>query len=460
MARLNRILALDIGAASIKAAEFEYPGDGSIILCGFDYREYGVELSEETRTFTIASTLRDILATNAFTARKTLVCISGQFALTRFVKLPPVAEEENRVRQIVEFEARQNVPFPMEEVIWDYQLIANPEAEELEVMFVVIKNEIVEQITNAVQAAGLSPILVDVAPCACYNSARANHVGDEECSMILNIGDRSTNLIFADRGQFFTRTIPIAGHSVTQQLAKEFGIGMDEAEELKRRHGFVALGGAYAEPESEVAAAVSKIVRNIMTRLHGEINRSIGVYRAQQKGNMPKRLFLTGGSSIMGYTDKFFSEKLSMPVDYFNPFHIVKLNSAIDAKRLEEVAHTFSEAIGLGLRYCMQLPVEVSLIPESIKKQMALRQKKPYLVACVTTVLFMLVFTLLANLRKEGLYEHFHTGIAMRKANLEKYQHQIAARKTAADELMTKYQLIEGLLSRREKWPAIVNEIE
>jgi Tfp pilus assembly PilM family ATPase len=143
--------------------------------------------------------------------------------------------------------------------------------------------------------------------------------------MILNLGDRSTNLLFADRQQFFARTIPIAGHSISQQISKEFGMDFEKAEELKRRHGFVALGGAYAEPESEVAASVSKIVRNVMTRLHGEINRSVGVYRAQQKGTKPQKLLLTGGSSTMGFTDRFFQDKLGIEVEYFNPFQCVRM---------------------------------------------------------------------------------------------------------------------------------------
>ena len=143
MARLSRILALDIGASSIKAAEFEYPAGGALMtLAAFDYREYGEDLSEENRSVLIATTLREMMSGGRFTARKAVLAISGQFALIRFVKLPPVAEEESRVRQIVEFEARQNVPFPMDEVIWDYQLIANPEASELEVMFVVIKSDV------------------------------------------------------------------------------------------------------------------------------------------------------------------------------------------------------------------------------------------------------------------------------------------------------------------------------
>lgn len=78
----------------------------------------------------------------------------------------------------------------------------------------------------------------------------------------------------------FIRPIPIGGDTITQQVAKEFGIGFSEAEDLKHRHGFVALGGTYEEPESEVAATISKIARNVMTRLHGEVSRSINVWRS------------------------------------------------------------------------------------------------------------------------------------------------------------------------------------
>lgn len=460
MAKSNRVLAVDIGAASIKIAEFEYAANGRILLLAFDYQEYGEELSDENRSFTISSVLGDILARNNFAARQALICLSGQFALTRFVKLPPVSEEESRVRQIVEFEARQNVPFPMEEVIWDYQLIANPRAEELEVMFVVIKNEIVEEITAAVQNAGLTAQAVDVAPCACYNAARANNVGDTECEIILNIGDRSTNLLFADRQQFFARTIPIAGHTITQQIAKEFGIDMDEAEEMKRRHGFVALGGAYAEPESEVASAVSKIVRNVMTRLHGEINRSIGVYRAQQKGTAPARLFLTGGSSTMNYADVFFQDKLNMEVEFLNPFKVVQLGPGIDANRLQEVAHMFSEVVGLGLHYRRQLPVEVNLVPENIRRQMAGRQKKPYLVASVACILLILVLALLGVVRQKQTYQAIYQDWRDDRMRLQTLKSNFVEREDKLASFSKDYEKIETVLQQREKWPAILNEIE
>ena len=458
MARAERILAIDIGATSIKVGEFEYPKEG-VSLIGFTHREYEEELTESTRSVVVAGLLRQMLVENNFTSHRAMISISGQAAFTRFVKLPPVAEEESRVRQIVEFEARQNVPFPMEEVIWDYQLIANPEAEEMDVMFVVIKNEIVEQMTGAVQAVGLDPILVDVAPAACYNAARANHVGDEDCAMVLNIGGRSTNLLFADRTRFFARTIPIAGHSITQQIGKEFGIGFAEAEELKRKHGFVALGGAYAEPESEVAAAVSKIIRTVMSRLHGEINRSISVYRAHQKGNRPVALYLTGGSSAMTYTDHFFAEKLRMEVDYLNPFQVLNIGPSVDRQRLQEVAHMFSEVIGLGLRYKTPCPIEVSLIPETIRRQQALKRKKPFVVASMVCILVVLLVALLANHRRAALYGGVHDVMEGYIVKLDTLNKQIKEAIDRANSCQSRYDDLNALLEQRERWPQLLNEL-
>lgn len=460
MAKSSRVLALDIGASSIKLAEFAYGADNTMTLLSFDHREYEEELTEGTRGFVITSVLSDMLAAGNYGSNKALVSISGQYALTRFVPLPPVAEEESRVRQIVEFEARQNVPFPMEEVVWDYQLISNPGADELEVMFVVIKNDIVEEITKAVQNAGLEPALVDVAPSAAYNAARANLIGDDGCAMLLNLGDRSTNLLFADKQQFFARTIPIAGHSVSQQIGKEFSMDFEQAEELKRRHGFVALGGAYAEPESEVAASVSKIVRNVMTRLHGEINRSIGVYRAQQKGNKPEKLYLTGGSSTMGFTDRFFEDKLGIPVEYFNPFQCVQMGPGIDTARLQNVAHMFSEVVGLGLRFRGQCAVEVSLMPQSIVRQIAMRRKKPYFIASVACILLMMAVAWLAFARKDAVYSDRVQKSISKKEDLEAIRKKIERQISLQRNALSDYNFLESFLAQREKLPGVYNAIE
>jgi type IV pilus assembly protein PilM len=459
MAKPDRNLSIDIGSTGIRMTEFEYPSTGGLILHSFKQADYSQQVTESNRTEIIADSLRKAYEEGGFAAKNAAVCVSGQAAFMRFVSLPPVSEEESRIKQIVEYEAKQNVPFPMDEVIWDYQLLSGAE-EDLEVMFVVIKHDIVESVTEAVSLAGLKPEMVDFAPSALYNVSRANHIGDSGCGMVLNIGGRCTTLLFLDGQRFFARTIPIGGFSITQQVAKEFGLSNEEGETLKRRHGFVALGGAYEEPESEVAATISKIVRNVMTRLHGEVNRSISVYRTQQKGNKPSHLYLCGGSSTMAYTDTFFSEKLRMEVSYLNPFKIVTMGENMDVKQLSKVAHTMAECVGVGLRSSLECPVEISLIPETLRQQQSFGKKKPFITAAAVVWILMLGVFIMVNSKTVTL---FRDTSAKKKANVErlnKIKTQIEVLDAKEKKVMAKINAINELLDHRYDWSHLLNALQ
>lgn len=459
MARTEKILAMDIGAASIKLSEFEIGDDGVMTLLRFAYREYEEELSDATRMGVISGLLRQMLAEGGFTARRALVCLSGQLSLVRYNRLPIVNTDKKRIRQMAEFEAIQNIPFELSEVIMDYQLIAIDAGEAVDVMSVVIKNDIVEQFTDAIFNVDCEPILIDVSPAAIYNVGRACGIGDEGCDVILNIGGRVSNLVFLEGDKFYSRTIPIAGYSITQQIAKEFGIGFPEAEELKRHHGFVSLGGAYAEPESETAANISRIVRNVMARLHGEINRTINVYRSQQKGSKPSKLYLAGGSSILTYCDTFFSEKLGIPVEYFNPFKCVTLGEEVDRVKLQEVGHMFGEAIGLGLRYAVQCPVELSLIPAKIRRQQQLDSRKPFFIASIVAVICLLAVVWYGLTSRISQYSQLNQKLEKQEAFVKTYITPIEEAQSRTNECKAHLESVADLLKQQANMPAILNEI-
>ena len=395
MAVRDVILCIDIGGSSIKAAQFSYSADGNIVLDKFAYSEFTDEV-ENGGPDAVLGVLRDVIKSNDFEAKDVHISVSGQNSFIRFVKVPSMTTDREKVREIISYEAKQTIPFPMDEVVWDSQIIdpvENAEDNEIDAMLVIVKNEDAMRIVECVESLGLSVRIIEVAPTACYNAARANMVGSTQCEMILNIGGKCSSLIFVDGGRFFVRSIPISGNTITQQIAKEFNIPFAEAEEMKRRHGFVALGGAYEEPESAVAATVSKIVRNVMTRLHAEINRSVNVYRASQHGRKPEKLYLTGGSSILPFTPRFFSEKLRVPVEYFNPFQVVQLGPDINADMLSNFAHLFGEMVGLALRHIGNPPISISLIPESVRKQHVFRMKRPFFYASAVSLLVYLGIT-------------------------------------------------------------------
>src|SRR5207253_5688518 len=165
---------------------------------------------------------------------------SSQSVFARFVKLPAV--EEEKVERIIVFEAQQNVPFPIDEVVWDYQLIAGGGDEQVQVVLVAIKTDLLDEINNAVEETGLRTAIVDVAAMALYNAFRYNYAGLSGCSLLVDIGARTTNLLFVEPQKIFTRSIPVGGSSITAAIAKEFNEPFAAAEFRKKRDGCVSLG--------------------------------------------------------------------------------------------------------------------------------------------------------------------------------------------------------------------------
>src|SRR5207245_2680579 len=134
---------------------------------------------------------------------------AGQSVFARFVKLPAV--EEEKIERIIAFEAQQNVPFPINEVVWDYQLVGGGADEQIQVVLVAIKADLLDEINSAVEQTGLRTAIVDVAPMALYNAFRYNYSELSGCSLLLDIGARTTNLLFVEPGKIFSRSVPIGG---------------------------------------------------------------------------------------------------------------------------------------------------------------------------------------------------------------------------------------------------------
>src|SRR5215475_6741566 len=385
MLNTKSFLAVDFGAGSLKLAEFEVNEAGGLRLKQYGIKSLGAEGAQEaTREALIQKTLQGMLTEKGIKAKHANVCAPGFHVFSKFVKLPPV--DANKVTQIIEYEAKSNVPFPLEEVVWDYQILGSAPSGELEVLLVAIKTDIVEGLFRVAESCGLHLQLTDVSPAALCNAFRFNYGDLEDCTMLLDIGAKTSNLLFFEKGKVFSRSINLGANSITQDFANESKLKFDNADKIKIDEGFVSLGGAYEEPENPHQAAISKIARQFMTRLHIQVNQTIQFYRGQQGGSAPQRLFLSGGASIMPYTAQFFAEKLNVPVEYFNPFRNVQIDPSINLEELARVAHSLGEVVGLGLRNLAHCPVELNLMPESTLKWQSFNQKKPYLIATVLSL--------------------------------------------------------------------------
>ncbi|HZM02520.1 MAG TPA: type IV pilus assembly protein PilM, partial [Candidatus Saccharimonadales bacterium] len=391
-------MAVDFGAGSLKLAEFEQNEAGGLRLRQYGIKPLGIEGSQEsTREATMQRALQELLSEKGFGSKQINVCAPGFHVFSKFVKLPPV--DTSKVTQIIRYEAQQNVPFPLDEVVWDYQILGTSSTSELEVLLVAVKSEIIEGLFRVAEGAGLRIKLVDVSPAALCNAFRYNYGDLEGCTMLLDIGAKTSNLLFFEKGKVYSRSINIGANSITQDFANETKLGFKDAEATKIEKGSVSLGGAYEEPEDPQAAAISKIARQIMTRLHIQVNQTIQFFRGQQGGSAPQQLFLSGGASIMPYTAQFFAEKLNLPVDYFNPFRNIEIDPALDLDELSKYAHSFGEVVGLGLRDLAHCPVELNLMPRSSIQRQEFAHKKPYLIASVFSLALVVFAIYLAEAR-------------------------------------------------------------
>jgi type IV pilus assembly protein PilM len=460
MAMLNTksFLAVDFGAGSLKLAEFETNEAGGLRLKTFSIKPLGAEGAQEaTREKIILKALQDALAEKGIKARDVNVCAPGFHVFSKFVKLPPV--DANKVTQIIQYEAQQNVPFPLAEVVWDYQILGSAPSGELEVLLVAVKSEVVEGLFRVAAQANLRLQLCDASPAALCNAFRYNYGELEGCTMLLDIGAKTSNLLFFDSGKVFSRSINLGANAITQDFANEAKLKFEVAEQIKVAEGFVSLGGAYEEPESPNQAAIAKIARQFMTKLHIQVNQTMQFYRGQQGGSAPQRMFLSGGASIMPYTAQFFAEKLNVPVEYFNPFRNVQIDPSVNLEELAQVAHSLGEVVGLGLRNLANCPVEMNLMPDSTLRWRAFNEKKPYFMA--TIFLLALVAGAIGFLFQQ-LAVQKENGITTLKTQVAQIQDKVNTMKSAYGRLQTTHGQADQIttwMEERYYWSDVLTEM-
>ena len=479
MAKENRILAVDIGGDTLKMAEFLIDEKSEAILELFAFANMDTRDRDPVEVF--AETYKQLLTEHPFQAKQVRLGISGQTSFSRLSKLPMISGSGSGLSRIVAFEAKQSIPYPMDEVVWGYQLLQHEvvttrtiepvepdeepiveteESVEYEALIVAVKNDQVSSYADVILSSGKKVLSVDVAPVALFNAARASQCREDESVLLLNIGGRSSSLVIADHNRVFMRTIPIAGDAITQQISKEYGMSFNEAEEFKLRHGSVALGGAYEEPESEVEATISKISRNIMTRLHGEISRSINVWRAQHGGNAPKRLLLSGGGSLMRYLPEFFKEKLRIPVDFLNCFTVIGIAPGVDKEKLLDVAPMFPELTGMCLHSIVSCPIEISLVPDFIKRQEAFQRKKPYFYGSAVALICCLLVMLAGVNQRMNLDKRRVDSVEKRVVETKNLVDKVRRAMSTLNQAQGEFTEAADILAQRGRWLRLLEELQ
>lgn len=445
---MSKIATLNIGASQAVLAEYVLKGGGKPVLTAYGTASLaGLDWEAEGAAEAVLTpALREAAASAGIRPGSLHLALNGQMVFPRFAKFPPV--QGDKLEELVRYEVEQEVPFPIDEIVFDHQFLGQTAEGDSAAMIVAAKLDQVTKVTDAVAAAGFNPVVVDAGPMAVLNALRSSYPGLEGGTVVLDIGAKTTSLILVENEKIYLRSIPVAGNAITKEIAQSFSCTFEEAEALKRERGYVSLGGV-TEDEDETSDRVSKIVRATLTRLHAEILRSINFYRSQQGGSAPRRLFLTGGSAVLPQIDEFFRETLKIEVDFLNPFGGVSFGPKIDTNALETDAFTLAESVGLALRATPAASISINLMPPALIEQARTVKRIPFIAAGAVAVLAALGLYIMGEIRYRAVSVAETEAVEERNISLRQLDARLKSEQKKADQELARCDAFQRLMSSR-----------
>ncbi len=295
--------------------------------------------------------------------------------LTKLFQIPHVEAEKRR--QIIAFEAQQNLPYSVDEVVWDTQEVAD-DGIETEVLFLAAKKEGIDQFCAQVESLGLHPGAILPAPILDYNAFQFLQGEEGLPAMVIHIGARSTNLTFIHDGGFTIRTVNFGGNQLTQPIADNLGCSFQQAEGLKIR--FFTEEETFSDEDPRVRM-IHQQAEQFRKRLGQEITRSVMQFRRHCEAGPPMGLWLCGGGSLLPGLEDYLSEKQGVPCRLLSMGDGVVLAPTVDEALWNRLQYQVVEAIGAVVKDRVANGVGVDLLPREFREQRDFARKKPVYLA-------------------------------------------------------------------------------
>ncbi|MBI5091245.1 MAG: type IV pilus assembly protein PilM [Candidatus Hydrogenedentes bacterium] len=390
----SKRLVLDIGSSAIRLCELAQTKTG-FQLTKYYQREFLAEpsMSEEEKKTLQCGVLAQLLKDAKVRTRKTIFGVPGQSVFVRNRALPPVPE--HKVTQIVRYEIQQQIPFGLDQIALDYQVLKQTEVGGYDVLMAAIKVEVVDKRIDIIRTAKCRVDVVDVCPMAAYNWIKnTGEFGAQgECVALLDLGASTTDIVIEREGQFrFTRSLNLGGNDVTTAISNGFSMTYAEAEKLKRERGFAPTGDAKADGRG------GEVIGQVLNRLVTEINRSFAYFRSQPGGGAVSRVIVTGGGACLRNIVPFLQRQLGVEVRIAQPLSGLAIAPA--AQEASEHPEQACVALGLALRCVASVPIDINLIPPRILISARRKEQAFYWALSLVTLMLILATIIPDNAQK------------------------------------------------------------
>ncbi len=334
-------VGLDIGSKTIKVVELSKEGNTWKLRASgiVGYAGNSIDKIQDEKEYVgLSDTLRKFFKEVKVSSKEVSIALPEQLVFTRTIKFPPLSD--NEIDSAVKWEAEQYIPIPLSEAIVQHQLVErreNATPPEVIVLLVAAPRALVEKYVKVAQMANLNVMGVETELMALV---RALAPGNQTV-LIADFGARSTDIAIAKNAQLvFSRSIPTAGEAFTRAVAQNLGIEYQQAEQYKTAYG---LSGSALE--GKVRGALEPIFRIVVD----EIKKSIHFYQSEEKGESPKTVIISGGTSRMPEVISGLTKMLGLEVIVANPFSRVSIDESV-SKSLAPYAPIYSISVGLALK--------------------------------------------------------------------------------------------------------------
>jgi type IV pilus assembly protein PilM len=387
--RLRGVWAIDVGNNSLKALRLRLD-DGDIEVIGFDYIEHSKVLAgdksvcKEEADQIMIDTLHTFAERNDIAKDEVAIAVAGQNSFARFIKLPPV--EPKGIPKIVQYEAVQQIPFDINEVEWDWQLMSEEGSEDAEVGIFAIKNELINDIMAKHSKENLKVSCIQISPMALYNylsfDQKGSVEGDNKPVVIIDVGAENTTLVVCTKTSVWQRTIRIGGNAFTEAIADAFKLRFRKAEKLKR-----------AAPMSKYMRQLFSAMKPVFTDLGSEVQRSLGFYSSSNSDSrgFSKIIALGGGMKLQGLA-KYLQKSIGIPVIKPDSFERLKVSEELSTAKFHENVSDYAIAYGLGVQMLDNAAIETNLLPKKIATSMTWARKgRNFTIAASVLLAFSLI---------------------------------------------------------------------
>ena len=391
---------IDIGQSALKAVKLQYvESTGQVMAAAFDYIQYPKILTQPDAVpeEIIHDAMKTFLSRNKLEGEQVAMSVPGQTSLTRFIQLPPV--EAKKVHQIVQYEARQQIPFALEDVVWDYQRLGGGIEEggfllDAEVGLFAMKRDALSQAMRPYVQHKVELELIQIAPLALYNVLCYDELGqrpggadsDSDFVIILDMGCDNTTLMVSNGKKIWVRNVPIGGNHFTRALTKEMKLSFAKAELLKCN-----------ATKSEDPRAVFQALRPVFNDFVSEIQRSIGFFSSvNRQAKIGKVIGLGNGFKLAGL-QKFLQQNLQYDVERPDVYKALAGDAVVNSPMFADNVLSFAVPYGLALQLVGQTAMKTSLLPPEITRERIIRRKKPWAVATAATLLLGTAIATMGN---------------------------------------------------------------